>query len=167
MKSDLAVISQTALSRFSDIAFSNKHRIRRAWLISPWIAYSTEKRDPLSYLTEALHKCPQTWLITRPPKLVWHENAIKILRANSSPRPTVLFNEHLHAKLYLLDCDGFRYALLGSPNFTPRADTQNRELAIEFTTTASPRADKISAVIQELVSYAELLLVDPKTELQS
>jgi phosphatidylserine/phosphatidylglycerophosphate/cardiolipin synthase-like enzyme len=165
MASDVAVISEASLSCFSDVAFANRRRIRRAWLISPWIGSSQSRGDPVSYLVEALCRCHHVWLITRPPIEAWHAAAVGVLRANS--KPTVLFNSHLHAKLYILDCDGFQYALLGSPNLTPRANTTNKELAIEFRTSLSSRADKIAGVIHDLIAYAQSLLTDPESLLQS
>src|SRR5262249_16584893 len=157
------VVSEGSLSLFSDVAWSNRWRIRRAWLISPWIGTSESKRDPLAHLVEALRKCQHFWLVTRPPKESWHPSALRILRANS--RPSVLLNPELHAKLYILECDGFKYALLGSPNLTPRANAVNRELAIQFKSSVSSREDKIAAVIEDLIDYARFLLQDPKSRL--
>jgi hypothetical protein len=42
----------------------------------------------------------------------------------------------------------------------------NRELAIELRTTAQSRDDRIADVIEELISYANMLLEDPGSRLQ-
>jgi len=162
--SQIEVVTSGALSRFGEVAWANRHRVHRAWLISPWIGTSTGRGDPLSYLTEALAGCAHFWVLTREPTSDWHANAMKVLRANASP--AVLYNDDLHAKLYLLDCNGFRYALLGSPNLTPRANKVNRELAIEFKSTADPNANRLADVIEELIAFASVLLQDPDSRLQ-
>jgi hypothetical protein len=164
VSSELEVITSASLSRFSDVAWANRQRIRRAWLISPWIGTSDRRGDPLSYVAESLKPCAHFWVLTRSPAKDWHEYAVRVLRANA--KPSVLYNDDLHAKLYILDCDGFRYALLGSPNLTPRANKVNRELAVEFKTTVASTEDRIADVIEELISYANFLLEDPDSKLQ-
>lgn len=162
--SDIEVITNATLSRFSEVAWANSQRIHRAWLISPWIGTSQGRGDPLSHVAEALARCAHFWVLTRSPSQLWHQNALNILKTNTNP--SILYNNDLHAKLYILDCDGFRYALLGSPNLTARANMVNRELAIELRTTAQSRDDRIADVIEELISYANMLLEDPGSRLQ-
>jgi phosphatidylserine/phosphatidylglycerophosphate/cardiolipin synthase-like enzyme len=78
----------------------------------------------------------------------------------------VMFSAQLHAKLYILECDGFRYAMLGSANLTRRADNKNRELAVEFRTTCTNRSDPVAAMIDELLVFAYELMSDEAAQLQ-
>jgi hypothetical protein len=65
--------------------------------------------------------------------------------------------------LYILKCDGFQYAMLGSPNLTFRADTQNKEIAVEFRTGMSERADPTAAMVDDLSKYATALMAEEET----
>ena len=158
--SDIGIVTEGSLSHFGNIAFANKYRLRRMWLVSPWITAEGSRYDPISLLIEAskFRNC-SVHLLTRPPRESWHLKAVQFFRANL--KPTVLYSAHLHAKLYILDCDGFRYAMLGSPNLTRRADVENRELAVEFRTSSTNRSDDVSAMIDELISFATFLMSDP------
>jgi phosphatidylserine/phosphatidylglycerophosphate/cardiolipin synthase-like enzyme len=60
----------------------------------------------------------------------------------------------LHTKLYIAECNGFRGAVLGSANLTPRGDRANLELAVEFRTTSEKSADDVTTIISELSRYA-------------
>jgi len=66
-------------------------------------------------------------------------------------------DENLHTKLYILECDGFRHAILGSPNLTHKADARNDELAVSFRTTVQGSQNRISELINELTAYASAL----------
>jgi HKD family nuclease len=157
--STLEIVSEGSLSRFSAIAFANRHRLRKISFVTPWVTEAPGKNDFLAMIVEAstVSKA-KVRILTRPPKESWHRNALAVMNANL--KPTVLYNPQLHAKLYILECDGFRYALLGSPNFTRRADRDNVELAIEFGSSFESRADKISSVIHDLILYANALFAD-------
>ncbi len=145
-------------------AFANRHRIRKLWLITPWVTEAPGRYDFLSMIVEASAASRATVVVlTRPPRDAWHKKALHVLNANL--RPTILYNPQLHAKLYILQCDGFRYALLGSPNLTRRADRDNIELAIEFRTSCEGYADKISSMIHELIAYANALIGDDDAQL--
>lgn len=162
--SSIDILTDSAVYTFAEVAFANRRRLRRVWLISPWLSPSPGKYDFLSLIVEAAKTAgSQLTLLTRPPGDAWHKNAINILSA--VPRPLVFYHPDLHAKLYLLECDGFRYAMLGSPNLTKRGQSENRELAVEFRSTAFQAADKVSSMISELKSYAIWLLSDDDTEL--
>ncbi len=138
------------------MVYHNRGRIKRIWLIAPWIGGSDPGRDPLYILVDALRNASCTViLITRPPKEVWHEKAVVLLEKYLPT--TVYFCASLHTKLYLLECDGFRAAVLGSPNLTPRADRVNREIAVEFRSTRASDDDEVSAIINELAEYASAL----------
>lgn len=159
------LISDGSLTRFADVAFANKHRLRRVWIVSPWITATKDKCDPLAFLIEACRyrRCV-VHVLTRPPKEAWHAKALQVLRANVNP--VVLFDSQLHAKLYILECDGFRYAMLGSPNLTSRANTLNRELAVEFRTTSTSRSDEVSEMIDELLGFANALMSEQSAILE-
>lgn len=160
----ISIVSESSLSRLGDVAFANRHRLRRMWLISPWITAGDSKCDPLALLIEACsyRRCA-VHLLTRPPRELWHSKAIQVLRSNTNP--VVLFDPQLHAKLYILECDGFRYAMLGSPNLTRRANTENRELAVEFRTTSTSGSDDVALMIDELLSFARALMCEQNVTL--
>ena len=82
------------------------------------------------------------------PSQIWHYEAIKILWKNIEP--TLYYCANLHAKLYILECDGFRYAILGSANLTNRADQTNKELAVEFRTTIQAQDDDVAVAVTRL-----------------
>jgi phosphatidylserine/phosphatidylglycerophosphate/cardiolipin synthase-like enzyme len=162
----LSLIADGTLSTLSDVAFANKYRLRRMWLISPWITATDHKEDPLHRLIEAyqVRRCVIR-LLTRPPRDSWHIEAVQLLRDNANCE--IMFSPQLHAKLYILECDGFRYAMLGSPNLTRRADSKNRELAIELRTTLSSPSDEVSAMMNELLVFAYELMSDEEAQLQT
>jgi phosphatidylserine/phosphatidylglycerophosphate/cardiolipin synthase-like enzyme len=163
--SSINIITEGSLTTFADVAFANKYRLRRMWLVSPWMTIGESKVDPLSLIIEAVkYRSCVVQVLTRSPREGWHRQAIEILRATVNP--ILLYSPHLHAKLYILDCDGFRYALLGSPNLTRRALVQNRELAVEFRTSYSSRVDNTAAMVEELISYANSLMADDDAELE-
>lgn len=104
-------------------------------------------------------------LLTRPPRDSWHAEAIQLLRENTDSE--IMFSAQLHAKLYILECDGFRYAMLGSPNLTRRADRKNRELAVELRTTCTSPCDEVAGMINELLVFAYELMSDEEAQLQT
>lgn len=162
--SSFDIVSEGSLSRFSEVAFANRHRLRTISLITPWVTEAPGKCDFLAMIVEASTVSKvKVRVLTRPPREDWHRKALAVMNANL--KPTVLYNPQLHAKLYILECDGFRYALLGSPNFTRRADRDNVELAIEFRSSFESRADKISSMIQDLIGYANALFADDDARL--
>lgn len=162
----LSLVADGTLSTLSDVAFANKYRLRRMWLISPWITATDHKADPLYRLIEAyrVRHCVIR-LLTRPPRDAWHIEAVQLLRTNTSCE--IMFSAQLHAKLYILECDGFRYAMFGSPNLTRRADSKNRELAIELRTTFSSPTDAASAMMNELLVFAHELMSEDEAQLQT
>jgi phosphatidylserine/phosphatidylglycerophosphate/cardiolipin synthase-like enzyme len=160
-----SLIADGSLSTLADVAFANKYRLRRMWLISPWISASYNKADPVCRLIEAYRERHCTIrLLTRPPRDCWHLDAIRTLRERTSCE--VMYSAQLHAKLYILECDGFRYGMLGSANLTRKADYKNRELAVEFRTTCTNRSDPVAAMIDELLVFAYELMSDEAAQLQ-
>lgn len=79
---------------------------------------------------------------------------------------TIYYNNALHTKLYIADCDGFRAAILGSPNFTPAGEHRNIELAVEVRTTMSTKSDDIAALTYDLMEHAYSILSSPETFLK-
>jgi len=155
----ITILTSGALTTFAATVYANKPRLRRIWLVSPWIGGNAPQGDPISYLVEALRgsKCNVN-VVTRKPAAVWHDQAVRVMWENF--HPTLYYCPTLHAKLYLAECDGFRCAIFGSPNLTGRADGENRELAIEFRTTVESREDDVAAIITKLAEYARELTAE-------
>jgi phosphatidylserine/phosphatidylglycerophosphate/cardiolipin synthase-like enzyme len=160
----LSIVSEASLTEFANEAWANHRRLRSVWIISPWLTAGRTREDPLSFITEAVKLCSQVWIITRTPEHDWHRTALRVLAANA--RPQICFNDYLHTKLYILECDGYRFAMVGSPNLTSRANRTNKELAVAFRTSRSGRADMVSAAIDDLTRYARELTMDESTKLQ-
>lgn len=152
----IKLITTGVLTAFANIVYANQTRAHRVWLVSPWLQSDARSRDSLSLLIDALRGRSCTVIVfTRPPDFVWHAEAIELIRANTR---SILYEcRNLHTKLYILECDGFRAAFLGSPNLTSRGDRDNLELAIELRTTVESSADDVAAVITELIEYASAL----------
>jgi hypothetical protein len=152
----IKIITDGVLSSFADLVQANRRRLYRLWVIAPWIGSSDSSLDPVYRIVEAVKGTTcRIVIITRPPIAVWHLNAINVLRRHHNHE--VFGSAALHSKLYIAECNGFRGAIFGSPNLTPAADEQNKELAVEFRSGRSGREDPISAVISELISYASTL----------
>jgi hypothetical protein len=160
----MSILTSGALTTFAATVYANKARLRRIWLISPWLGGSVPRVDPISYLVEALQnsECIVN-VVTRKPTADWHYEAVRVMWANF--RPTLYYCPNLHTKLYLAECDGFRCAVFGSPNLTGRADGENRELAIEFRTTVESRDDEVAAIISSLADYARDLAAEDDVRL--
>lgn len=147
------ILTVSVLTAFADLVDANKRRLYRIWLIAPWIGTSSHGTDPVRRIVDAAKSSHCRFVvITRPPMLVWHAQAVQTLCQH--PQREVFQCGSLHTKLYILECDGFRAAVFGSPNLTPAADTQNRELAVEFRTTVQGRNEPTAALVSELQSYA-------------
>lgn len=152
----IKIITDGVLSSFADLVQANSRRLYRLWLIAPWIGAAESGLDPVYRIVEAVKGTTcRLVIITRPPIAVWHLNAINSLRRH--PHHEIFGSVSLHSKLYIAECNGFRAAIFGSPNLTPAADEQNKELAVEFRTGKSGREDPVSAVVSELISYASAL----------
>ena len=164
MAMSLEIVREMVLSRFARVAYSNKDRIQRAWLISPWLAKDGGREDPISFLVEALRRADsRVYVVTRPPETRWHLDAVTVL--HRSVAPLLFYCRNLHTKLYLLECDGFRYAMLGSPNLTGRANVRSRELAVEFRTSMQSREDQVAYAVTNLITYARGLIAEDGVEL--
>ena len=147
------IVSEGILDDFADLVSANKKRLYRLWLVTPWLGYDDYRTDPLYVLIDSLRKTTCTiTLITRPPKADWHRSAVDLLMARIKP---ILYHcPSLHTKLYVLECNGFRASVLGSPNLTPNANKRNRELAVRFCTTETDKKNDVVRVVNELTAYA-------------
>lgn len=150
------LIRRSILRDLADAIYYNKDRLYRLWIISPWLGSAEQRDDPMLHLIDSLRlqKCEIT-VFTRPPAEVWHQKALQMLQANL--KPIIYVSPTLHTKLYVLECDNFRSAILGSPNLTPRANRDNEELAVEFRSTMQQPYDEISTLLIELAEYASSL----------
>lgn len=157
-------MSKHILESFAAVVFANQGRLYKLWLIAPWFGVRSGGSDPLNLLLEAsrARRCAII-VVTRPPEKASHSQAVALLQA--SGLATVFFSSELHTKLYIAECNGFRLAVLGSPNFTPSANERNMEVAIEFRTTAMDPADDVTAMVSELTLYASSLRGNPNTRL--
>jgi hypothetical protein len=117
--------------------------------------------DFLSVLSEISTAASMgTFILTRRPKERWHRESVRVLAATG--RTVCLENDRLHTKLYILECDGFRYVMFGSPNLTASGDKKNIELSMEFRTTMS---DRIALIVDDFVRYASQLCSDPEARM--
>lgn len=163
--SGIRIITENALGIFADTVYRNRDRAFRIWLITPWLALGEGRLDPIAMLVEALHgNRARINIITRCPTEAWHSEAIRILSANVPV--TLFYCRNLHAKLYILECNGFRYALLGSPNFTGKAMSQNREIGVEIRTTMENATSSAAVLMSELTQYAQTLIREDDVLLQ-
>ena len=153
------IVSDRILDNFAELVSANKNRLYRLWLVTPWLGYDDYCTDPLYVLIDSLKKTTCTiTLITRPPKEDWHRRAVDLLMAGIKP---ILYHcSNLHTKLYILECNGFRASVLGSPNLTPNANKRNRELAVRFCTTETNRKNDVVRIVNELTTYAQDLCID-------
>lgn len=157
----LEIRTERILSKFAELTLHKKADLYRIWLVSPWITYKKESRDPLvSVINAASTNDPPIVLITRQPKQKEHLAAVRLLESHSSTTTYVL--PSLHSKVYLLQCNGFRAAFFGSPNFTVGANKQNQEIAIDLRSTTDDSSERVTALINTLASYVS----DLRTEAQ-
>jgi len=160
---NIKIITERAITKFSQQVDLNKDRVREMWLISPWIRQESTSDDALTALIDSLvgRKFRMT-IVTRPPKMAWHLEAIDSL--SSSLNPLIYYDPYLHAKLYLMDCDGFRYALFGSANLTGAGDKNNRELSVELRAGSKSGRDNEAVLIQDLFKYAKEMLLEDNVQ---
>jgi hypothetical protein len=145
------------LSQFSELARLNERALLRVFLISPWITASDPEFPPLArLLTSVRNAGARISVLTRRPDKASHLAAIQLIA--SLAHSEVLYLDTLHAKLYLLECNQLRVAMLGSPNFTVEGDTVHRELAVEVRSVHD--SDAASAFIQDLFLFARELMAD-------
>lgn len=131
--------------------------------------YTDGTTDPLQLMVDAVRTKPRCMVtvITRQPKKkdAWHSDALTLLKNNV--RPTIFFCETLHTKLYILECENFVCAMLGSPNLTAGGNSANIELALEVRNHSLRTKDEVTWMLRELVDYARGLLADDEVKLAS
>jgi len=152
----IRLLTESILANFANAVFVHRDIIYRLWIVAPWVGYEQARTDPILQLVDALRgKKKSVTIITRPPAHTWHSEAIRLFQANI--KPVVYYCTDLHTKLYIMECNGLRTAMLGSPNLTPRANALNREIAVEFRTTSDSPKDDIAILINDLTQYASEL----------
>lgn len=163
---NLRLLKRAILMSFAKMVYANQNRVYRLWLVTPWIGTGDEGSDSLCVLIEALRRqrCDVV-VITRPPREVWHLKGEQLLEKELNA--IVYHCPSLHTKLYIAECNGFRGAVLGSPNLTPRANEFNREIAVEFRTTTTSGDHEIAIIINELIDYASSLREERDVTLKS
>lgn len=163
---NLRLLKRAILMSFAKMVYVNQNRVYRLWLVTPWIGTADEGADSLCLLIEALRRqrCDVV-VITRPPKELWHLRGEQLLEKEL--KAVVYHCPSLHTKLYIAECNGFRGAVLGSPNLTPRANAVNREIAVEFRTTTTSGDYEIGIIINELIDYASSLRGERDVTLKS
>jgi len=153
------VVRSRPLSRFADLVHICEPRLLRVFLVSPWVV-STESEDfpPLVRLLLSVRKSrARLTVLTRTPGTTAHSNAVTL--CERTPRSETLYLDSLHAKLYLLEANGLRAAMIGSPNFTPHGDRVQRELAVEVRSITD--SDDAAALVEDLFLFARELMTDP------
>jgi hypothetical protein len=166
----IRLIRRSPIGEFADVVYTYRAMIYRLWLISPWMGMYTDGTvDPLQLMVDAIRTKPNCMVnvITREPKPKddWHAKALQVLRDNV--KPTMLFCKTLHTKLYIVECNDFACAMLGSPNLTAGGNTANIELALEVRGISLRRHDEVSGMLCDLVDYAHALLADEAVTLAS
>lgn len=161
----IQVILDNGLKRFASVVRANRTRVRAIWLVTPWLSAGDHADDPINDIIDSLRgrRCT-IYLATRPPTSRWHAHAIELIDAALSP--IILYSDLLHAKLYLLECDGFRYAMLGSPNLTERAASTNIEIGIELRTGTTRSPSGVAEMISQLAAFARSLLTEEHVHLR-
>jgi phosphatidylserine/phosphatidylglycerophosphate/cardiolipin synthase-like enzyme len=146
------IVTTHPLTRFAELAHHCGRQLRRIYVVSPWII-SARNEDfiPLVQILQAVRESgARLSVLTRSPEGANHERAIRL--CDEVPQSETLYLDSLHAKLYLLEANGLRAAMIGSPNFTPHGDSVHRELAVEIRSIKD--ADPGSMLIDDLFAFA-------------
>jgi hypothetical protein len=160
----IRLIEQNILTEFVDLLLANRQRVYRLWIVSPWLSLGKSQADPLAVLAYTLQEQRfAATIITRPPKEEYHHKCISMLR--ETKRASIFAIENLHSKLYLMECNGFRAAVIGSVNFTSRGNEHNHEIAIEIKTTEERGRSDESSLLSSLIAYATELKAHPEVKL--
>jgi hypothetical protein len=146
------------LTRFADAAKANERSLVRAFVISPWIVARDGREFPAfaRLITTFRASEARVTVLTRAPDRVGHRDAIDLL--STLAQAEIVFLNTLHAKLYLLECNALRIAMLGSPNFTLEGDKEWRELAVEIRSTRE--SDAPALLVRDLFGFALDLMSD-------
>ena len=157
----IQLIRLTPLTRFAELLRLNKARLLRAYIVSPWIiAPEVDEFIPLMSTILAVRESKaRLTIVTRPPDHAGHQRALQLLA--KLPQAEILLLNSLHAKLYLMECNGLRAGLFGSPNFTPQGDTDNLELAADIRSVRS--SDIAGEFLENLFGFVRELMADPNS----
>ena len=152
------VIRTQPLTRFADAARAHEETLLRAFLVSPWILVREEQEfPPFARLLETVRVSKaRLTVLTRPPDKASHLQAVNLI--SEIPHSEIFYLDSLHAKLYLLECNAFRIAMIGSPNFTPEGDTLHRELAVEIR--SARESDVAGLLVRDLFAFSLDLMSD-------
>ena len=162
----MKILASEIISHFAKAVKAYQYTLFRLWIIAPWIGSSEHRHDPLQKIIYTLSsRRADLNIVTRPPKHTWHIKAVA--RLMELKNATVFTCPNLHTKLYLMECDGFRMAILGSPNLTANANWGNKELAIEIRTTKQSYHSSEFVLIRNLIDYASNLRKDPSVTLET
>lgn len=149
----IRLLTESILGSFANSVEVHRNILHRVWIVAPWIGSEAGKTDPVLQLVDTLRDSPRAvTVITRKPTDAWHLTAVQLLQANV--KPVVYYCATLHTKLYIMECNGLRSAILGSPNLTGKANRTNREIAVEFRATSESVRDDVAVLLTELVQYA-------------
>ncbi len=152
------IVKSRPLSRFADLAHLSERDLLRVFVVSPWVV-SDEDSDygPLVRLLSSVRSAgARLSVLTRTPDKASHLHAVEM--CVKMPQSEVLYLDSLHAKLYLLESNGLRAAMIGSPNFTPQGDRMHRELAVEVRSIKD--SDAGAMLVQDLFLFARELMSD-------
>ena len=158
MSSTATVVRSEPLTRFTNAARAYERSLIRAFLISPWIVARSPGEFPaFGRLISTLQASKaRVTVLTRTPDNAGHHAAVELLSRLSQVE--IFFLDSLHAKIYLLECNTFRLAMVGSPNFTLQGDSEWRELAVEVR--SGRQADVAAQLVRDLFGYAVDLISD-------
>lgn len=151
------VVRKAPLTRFGQLVRLTEPNLLRVVIVSPWIVTAEPHLPPLIQIVAAAQSSKaRLTVLTRKPDKVRHQDAIDYIATVEGAE--ILFHNSLHAKLYLLEANGLRVAMMGSPNFTPEGDALHRELAIQVRSTRE--GDAADALVKDLFLFAREIMAD-------
>jgi phosphatidylserine/phosphatidylglycerophosphate/cardiolipin synthase-like enzyme len=156
------IVSSAPLTRFADLAHHCERGLLRIYLVSPWIvAGDSREFTALNRVLQSVRVAgARLSVLTRSPDLASHQRAVNLCSA--LPLSEVLYLDSLHAKLYLLESNGLRAAMIGSPNFTIHGDQVHRELAVEVRSIRD--SDPAAQLVEDLFLFAREIMSDRATK---
>ena len=156
----ISLIRERALTHFADMASVYHRSLRHVWVVSPWITTS-ESFYALNVLMNVIERSHALLtVVTRRPEKPNHQAAFNAIM--SLPQAEIFLIRHLHAKLYLLECDGLRGALIGSANFTLEGDSELVEVVADVRT--SRESDDAAQFTKDLLEFARDLTIHRDVE---
>lgn len=124
-----AKITNNPVKDFFQRFYCLKEKLNDLVIISPIVASLNDTEFSLKRLVGKIdNEKIRTYIITRTPEKNFHYEAIEIL--SKSRFVEIRYNDTLHAKLYLINCESRGFAYLGSGNLTRTAMESNVEIGI-------------------------------------